>query len=587
MKRSNNRLLCFLVLLIWLSAGCSFDEFVDESYAVISERNPEISSMFNATAPQPMRMDNVSDEYLSETYKIEEVILEKLLDFDYQSLTVEQQVTYDVYRDFLVQDLRGQQYRFHDLWYKLEPRFGELTSTYFWLLPVESFDDALRFARDLRQLKTRVKQRLNNYTTAKQRGLIPAGMIIERRMIESLTDCGLYYPGGEFVMYGEMLYYMLDAAGIDLAEEQSAELDAELAASVEHYRPSCEQLIEFFTDTLAEAPVEEGGAWVFPDGQSYYENRLTYFNNTTKTASEIHQLGMDELSRIHQRIRARMASAGYPTQLSIPELTSLLNDDCPRVAADALEETFSGILDEAKSRLSEVTSFVPETELILYYSEGTAAAYGPPRVNSSDPGWFVFGPPFGEEDVSSIMLKSLAYHETYPGHHVQFSIAQELDLPLLRKVNISTAHVEGWALYSERLSMDLGWYGGDVCGEVGQMLGEAFRAARLVVDTGLHALEWTRDEAIAFMYDNLGQHLGTVHIPSEVTRYIMWPGQATAYYIGLLEIMSLRDRAEQTLGDQFDLVEFNDVLLGSGHVNLSILERLVVDYMRQNNRANQ
>jgi uncharacterized protein (DUF885 family) len=194
----------------------------------------------------------------------------------------------------------------------------------------------------------------------------------------------------------------------------------------------------------------------------------------------------------------------------------------------------------------------------------------PPAVDGSRPGMF-YAQNTGIQPKFS--MPTLAYHEAIPGHHFQIAIAQQLDLPSFRRGSDFTAYVEGWALYAERLVAELGFYDNDRYGDLGRLQAEAFRAARLVVDTGIHMKRWTFDQAVDFMVENTG--MPEYSIQGEVSRYISLPGQATAYYIGYTKILEIRQRAMEKLGEQFDLKEFHNLLLGSGAMPLDILEQSI------------
>jgi uncharacterized protein (DUF885 family) len=196
-------------------------------------------------------------------------------------------------------------------------------------------------------------------------------------------------------------------------------------------------------------------------------------------------------------------------------------------------------------------------------------------VDGSRPGMF-YAQDTGQ--VAKFGMPTLAYHEAIPGHHTQIAIAQQLDLPSFRKEADFSAYVEGWALYAEQLAYELGLYNNDPYGNLGRLQAEAFRAARLVVDTGLHANKWTFPQAVEFMVENTG--MPEYRMQGEVSRYISLPGQATAYYIGYTKILELRQRAMDLLGDQFDLKEFHNLILGSGAMPLDILEQVVNNYIQ-------
>jgi uncharacterized protein (DUF885 family) len=182
-------------------------------------------------------------------------------------------------------------------------------------------------------------------------------------------------------------------------------------------------------------------------------------------------------------------------------------------------------------------------------------------------------------------MKTLAYHEGIPGHHFQIAIQSELEgVPVFRTIGLFTAYVEGWALYSEQLAWELGLYDNDPFGNLGRLQAEMFRAVRLVVDTGIHYKKWTREEAIDYMVLNTGMTI--TEVTTEIERYIVWPGQACAYKIGMLKILELREKAKQELGNEFDLREFHNVVLKNGAVPLGILEEIVDSYIRETLKKN-
>lgn len=565
--------------LMGLGTGCSFDEFVDQSYQMILERNPELHAMTDPNQPPPSELDDVSDAYLLQTYELVEAIHQKLTEFDFDSLTPEQQVTYEVYEKVLSDDLAGREFRLNNLWYHSELRLGGDPSYYFWRIPLETYQDAQRFARDLRKLKTRIGQVRDNFAAAVAAELVPARAIVESQQYYWEFACGQYEPGGDPVAYEDLLAYKIEQAGLVLTVEQRAELDELMDESIQIIKATCGELHAVLAGAADQSPADEAGIWVMSNGEAYYQHRLTFHNGTDQPPAQLHQLGIEKTAEIHQQIRQLLEPLGYPPDMAFADLMDLLNADCPRLNRDELTEYMETVVADAQANLSQVINLVPTTELVLEYMDGVAGGYLPAPLDGSGPGVFLFGVPYGEEDVSSIAVRSLAYHEAVPGHHVQVSLAQELEVSLLRQISFFTPHAEGWALYSERLAGELDWYAGDVCGHVGQLLSEAFRAVRLTVDTGLHAFEWTAEDGIEYMSANLGNHMGTITIPGQVYRYLHNPAQATGYYIGMHRLLILRQQAREALGDDFDLAEFNDLAVSSGHIPLSTLERLVGEYI--------
>ena len=284
-------------------------------------------------------------------------------------------------------------------------------------------------------------------------------------------------------------------------------------------------------------------------------------------------------------IRAAQGFAGRPVGASMERLGKdppfhFSNDDKGR--ADALAE-YNRLLAEATERSKQLFLTMPKAKLevqrVPQFKEATApgAYYQGAALDGTRPGVF-FANLRDMNDVPKWSMPTLAYHEGIPGHHWQISIAQELrGLPQFRKIIPFTAYAEGWALYTEWLAKQAGWYEKDPFGDLGRLQAELFRAVRLVVDTGIHAKRWTREQAIAYMREKTG--MTEKEVTAEIERYIVMPGQACAYKVGMLKIQELRARAEKELGAKFDQREFHDVVLKNGSLPLEILEEQVNDYI--------
>jgi uncharacterized protein (DUF885 family) len=305
--------------------------------------------------------------------------------------------------------------------------------------------------------------------------------------------------------------------------------------------------------------------------------------------NEVHELGLREISRIEAEMRALLDANGFAGQPIGPAMDKLgkdprflySNDDKGR--ADALAE-FKRLIDNAVAESKTHLFYVaPKAQIDIRrvepFREATApgAHYQPGAQDGTRPGIF-FANLRDMNEVPKWSMPTLAYHEGVPGHHWQLSIAQELKgVPQFRKVIPFTAYAEGWALYTEWLAKQAGWYDKDPFGDLGRLRDELFRAVRLVVDTGIHAKHWTREQAITYMRDKTG--MGEKEVKSEIERYIVNPGQACAYKVGMMKIQELRARAQQELGDKFDQREFHDSVLKNGSLPLEILEEQINDYI--------
>jgi uncharacterized protein (DUF885 family) len=351
-----------------------------------------------------------------------------------------------------------------------------------------------------------------------------------------------------------------------------------------------EALGDYITDVYLPQTRESIAAVDLPDGEAYYAYRLRVMTTTDMTAAEIHQLGLDQVRRIRaemmQVIRSsdfmqRHAAGGsgdddrlfdaFVNDLrtnprfyheSADDLLTGYRDICKRV--DEWLPKLFGVLPRLPYGVRPIPEFMAPNQTTAYYRRGD--------IRNSEAGIF-FANTYGLDQRPKYEMIPLALHEAVPGHHLQVAIAQELDdVPDFRKGWGFTAFGEGWALYAERLGIEMGFYQ-DPYDDFGRLLYEMWRACRLVVDTGIHAFEWSRDRAIEFMVTNTA--LSRLNIETEVDRYIAWPGQACAYKIGELKIRELRATSERRLGDKFDLRAFHDVVLGAGSIPLTVLDKRV------------
>jgi len=352
--------------------------------------------------------------------------------------------------------------------------------------------------------------------------------------------------------------------------------------------PGYRKMIALFED-MAKTATHDAGIWRIPDGDRIYAAALKSNTTTDMTAEELHALGLAEVARIDAEMDTILDSLGRTEGSATDRLRALSKD--PEQLFPNTDEGRQQMLDylvklntEIMARAGELFITLPPQPLEIVrvpeYSQDSSPGgyYNPPALDGSRPGRFYINQK-NTADNPRWQLPTLLYHEAAPGHHFQLSASQLIeDVPLLRKLSPFTAYAEGWGLYAERIAAeDMDLYANDPWGNLGRLNDERFRAVRLVVDTGMHAKRWSREEAIAYMLANTSNSEDDV--VREIERYVVWPGQACAYKTGQLAIIRLRQKAEQALGERFDLRAFHEVVLMNGAMPLGILENVVDEWI--------
>ncbi|MBU1311940.1 MAG: DUF885 domain-containing protein [Gammaproteobacteria bacterium] len=379
-------------------------------------------------------------------------------------------------------------------------------------------------------------------------------------------------------------------AKLNLNEHASKLLiDEAKVALLTSVKPAYSSLINYL-QTLQQKAGNIDGVWRFKDGDAFYNNALKRTTTTNLSASEINQLGLDEVARIHSEMRAIMQKTGFDGDLKA--FFNFMQTDEQFYYPDTAEgkaaylADATAVIDHMRSRLNELFLVTPKAEMIVKavepFREQSAgkAFYQQPSMDGSRPGIY-YANLYRMSDMPKYEQEALAYHEGIPGHHMQLAIAQELeDMPKFRRFGGYTAYIEGWGLYTELLPKEIGLYQ-DPYSDFGRLAMELWRACRLVVDTGIHAKKWSREEAIQYLLDNTPNT--PTAIEKAIERYIVMPSQATAYKIGMIKIIELREKAKTALGDKFDIRASHDVVLKNGAVPLDVLEQLVDEYIAATN----
>ncbi|PQA89162.1 DUF885 domain-containing protein [Hyphococcus luteus] len=378
---------------------------------------------------------------------------------------------------------------------------------------------------------------------------------------------------------------MVEAGTIDESKADDLKERAKTAL-LEDWAPAYQELIDWFEEDKANAATTATGVGSNPNGEAYYKMRLANSTTTDMRPEEVHQLGLSEVERIHAEMEAIKESVGFEGTLQ--EFFKFIRED-EQFFYPNTDEGRQAYIDAAtahinfiKEKLPDYFGILPKADLVVKRVEpfreqpGAAQHYFPGTPDGSRPGVY-YAHLIDMTAMPTPELEVIAYHEGIPGHHMQISIAQELtSVPKFRTQAGYTAYAEGWGLYAEKLAKEMGAYK-DPYSDFGRLSSEIWRAIRLVVDTGLHAKGWTEEEAVQYMSENSSISEGQIR--SEVRRYIVLPGQATAYKVGMLKILELRAKAKAELGDKFDIRGFHDTVLGGGALPLDILERRVDDWV--------
>ena len=369
---------------------------------------------------------------------------------------------------------------------------------------------------------------------------------------------------------------------LDLSQEAKDDLIAQAnKALIDDVKPAYENLIAEL-EHQSELTPEGDGVWRLPNGKEWYQNRLNWFTTTDLTADQVHQIGLENVERIHNAMRDIMKQVGFEGTLN--EFFEFMRNDEQFYYPDTDEgrqrymTEAKALIDTMEAALPEYFGLKPKAPMIVKrveaFREKAAgkAFYQSPAQDGSRPGIY-YANLYDMKAMPTYQMEALAYHEGIPGHHMQRAIAQELEgIPQFQKFLSFTAYTEGWGLYTEELGKDMGFYA-DPYSDFGRLAMELWRACRLVVDTGIHAKKWSREEAIQYLIDNTPNP--EYDAVKAIERYIAMPGQATAYMIGKLKIMELRDKAQTTLGEKFSFAGFHDEILKDGPVPLSVLEQKI------------
>jgi uncharacterized protein (DUF885 family) len=548
-------------------------DFCDLSFRYLLHRSPESLTDLGLSATYGQRdnyLDTVSDDFLVETYDLVDAVKTLLSRYDPTALTPAERVTYDAYAWYLDDLARERPFMHHSyaINNSLPSEHLKLLSLFTQVHPLATRANAEDYVERLWRVGKKVEQVIDSVRARHREGLVPP-LIAVQGALDTINSIATASPT-EVPFYTSFADRLPRAEGVDPATRDSLLREAK-AAIEQSVQPAFGRLYTAVNETLADAPTGPG-VWALPNGTAYYAHLLRHHTTTDLTASAIHTYGLQEVARIRSEIQARFDALGYPRGETLSQsFVRVARDGGGQVAASECITRYNAIAHDAQTRVRSAIDITPRTAVEVR-ADPVGGYYIAGAPDGSRPGvFYAYVPSTG---VPAYSMRTLTYHETVPGHHTQIAIARELPgLPLFRTALTFTAHAEGWALYAERLVYELDWYADDPYSDLGRLHYELLRAVRLVVDTGLHEQRWTQAQAVAYMNENTGFPASALNASSEVVRYLCMPGQATAYKIGMRELLAVRAQASQAA--TFDLTTFHRAVLTAGNLPLPVLGQLL------------
>jgi len=527
------------------------------------------------------KWDEVSEEHAAEELAHTQAALARLTtEFDYDALDDSARLSYDLIKQDMEREIREYQYRDHN--YPINTMGGVHSSVPTFLANmhrVDNVDDLEAYIARLNGVGTYFDQVIVGLKRRQEKGIMPPKFVYEV-VVPVVRNATMGAPftdsEDESPIYSD---FKRKLATLELDEAQAADMTARAAAALVNVVGPAYGRLAAVLDEQARVAGTDDGVWRLPDGEAFYAQRLKRYTTTDLTADEIHNIGLENVERIHNEMREIMKKVEFEGDLQdffefTREDDQFYFPNTDEGRADYLELA-TNLIATMKEKLPEYFGLFPQADVVVTrvepFREHAAgkAFYQSPSMDGSRPGRY-YANLRDMRQMPIYQAEALAYHEGIPGHHMQRAIAQELKgVPMLQKFGSFTAYTEGWGLYTERLGKDMGFYT-DPYSDFGRLAMELWRACRLVVDTGIHSKRWTREQAIQYLKDNTPNPEGD--ITAAINRYIVMPGQATAYMIGKIKILELREMAQAELGDDFDMRGFHDSVLKYGPVPLNVLE---------------
>ncbi len=561
--------------------------FFQKQFKESLDRHPMYQSYLGISKDAD-KWDDISDAFLDKELLLTKEALQWINDsVDVKRLDKNTKLSFDLFKEGLESSIADDTYRLYS--YPVNQMHGAQSEIPAFLInmhQIKNKKDAENYISRLKGIKPMFGQLVKNLKKRQESGIMIPKFVFEK----VLEDSKNLIKGQPFDTSKKKSTLLNDfetkVSKLEIEDvEKSSLIEKAKKALKEGVLVGYTNLIDTLEEQEKEASTDDG-AWKFPKGEAFYNNALKRTTTTNLTANEIHDKGLSEVARIHGEMKAIKEKVGFKG--SLQDFFEFMKTDKQfYYSADTkgrkeYMDKAEFIIDSMKTRLDELFITKPKAGLqvkaVEAFREKSAgkAFYQQPAIDGSRPGTY-YANMYDMESMPSYQMEALAYHEGIPGHHMQIAIAQELkEVPMFRKFGRYTAYVEGWGLYSEFIPKEMGFYA-DPYSDFGRLAMELWRACRLVVDTGIHAKKWTREEGIKYYTDNTPN--AKADAVKMVERHIVMPSQATAYKIGMLKILELREKAKKALGGKFDIRKFHDVVLTNGPLPLNVLENLVDAYI--------
>ena len=590
MIKANNALPVEAVTQLNSTAAASqaANELFDTIFMEGVNRNPVMQTYLGIKTDYDKWQD-LSEENSTKELTFAKEALQRIKVIDVNKVDKQTKLSYKLLSQKLEQQIDDYQWRHHN--YPVNQMFGVHSRIPALLINQHSITDVKQahdYIARVKNSKVLLEQLIEQLSIRAEKGIIAPKFVFGHviRDSKNLIVGAPFDDGADSTLYAD---FNKKIATLEISDTEKQALTAELTTALTtEFKAGYQALVSYLTQLEKKADNTDG-AWKFPQGNKFYNNALSRTTTTDLTADEIHQIGLDEVKRIHDEMRVIMNKVGFKGNLN--EFFQFMRhdpqfyyagDDAGRqrylTEATDLINTMKGELDQLFITKPKADLKVKQVEAFREKSAGKAF-YQQPAPDGSRPGIY-YANLYDMAAMPTYQMEALAYHEGIPGHHMQIALKQELEgIPKFRKFGGYTAYSEGWGLYSEMIPKEIGFYQ-DPYSDFGRLAMELWRACRLVVDTGIHNKKWDLAQGIEYYVSN------TPNAESDavkmVERHVVMPSQATAYKIGMLKIVQLRAKAKQQLGDKFDIRQFHDVVLTNGAVPLNVLEDMVNDYIANN-----